>query len=164
MLPSDLYLWAFSNIRDATPMAAKVSQKENVGNISINVNAGPTEPQSPPPYQPQFQLQPQFSQVTHPVQVHSQPVFIQPAAQGVVIVSNNLGDTSCMTTCNNCHRRVTTRVIYKSGTFSWVMCFVFIFFGCFCGCCLLPFFMETFQDAHHSCPECHNNLYVHKRM
>ncbi|KAG7491902.1 hypothetical protein MATL_G00008910 [Megalops atlanticus] len=110
-------------------------------------------------YQPQhvvYQAQPQGQTVL----VSTQPVQSTPA----VICVNNLGDTACMTTCNNCQQRVTTRVLYKAGTFSWVMCFVFIFFGLFCGCCLIPFFMDSFKDAHHSCPQCHTNLYVHKRM
>ncbi|XP_077380350.1 uncharacterized protein LOC144020594 isoform X3 [Festucalex cinctus] len=31
------------------------------------------------------------------------------------------------------------------------------------GCCLLPFLVNHFKDAHHCCPRCHRLLHVHRR-
>ncbi|XP_072568932.1 uncharacterized protein [Paramormyrops kingsleyae] len=126
--------------------------------------------------QPQFQpvqvQQPQFQ----PVQVQQpqfQPVQVQQAQfqqpqyvvnQQPVICSGNLGPEPAITTCTNCRERVTTNVVYKAGTFAWVICLVFILFGLVFGCCLIPFCMDSFQDAYHSCPQCHASLHVHKRL
>ncbi|XP_015215594.1 lipopolysaccharide-induced tumor necrosis factor-alpha factor homolog [Lepisosteus oculatus] len=133
------------------------AQSENSGNIHINVCA--PQPQSTVPVSaaaPVVQNQPQ-------AQVQAgQTVFVP--MQQVVVVSSNLGDTPSMTTCSNCKQRVMTKVIYKPGVFSWMLCLLFILFGLICGCCLLPFFVTSLMDAHHSCPQCHQNLHIHKRM
>uniref|UniRef100_A0A8C9RF78 Si:dkeyp-75b4.8 n=1 Tax=Scleropages formosus TaxID=113540 RepID=A0A8C9RF78_SCLFO len=115
------------------------------------------QPQSHPQLQPQLELQPQLQVV---------PTYIvttQAQTQGVLFCGN-LGGHPCQTTCTNCQQKITTRVIYKPGAFSWLMCFVFVILGLFCGCCLIPFFVDSFEDAHHSCPLCHAHLHVHKRM
>ncbi|XP_076137815.1 uncharacterized protein LOC143121339 isoform X1 [Alosa pseudoharengus] len=88
----------------------------------------------------------------------------QNQGSGVVIVSGSLGDQPSVTVCPNCGKRVMTRVVFKSGPFSWVMCSTCIIFGLVFGCCVIPFFMDYFKDAHHFCPECGNPLHVHKRM
>lgn len=31
------------------------------------------------------------------------------------------------------------------------------------GCCLIPFFVKHFKDAHHSCPRCHRVLHIHRK-
>lgn len=31
------------------------------------------------------------------------------------------------------------------------------------GCCLIPFFINHFKDAYHSCPRCQRVLHVHKK-
>lgn len=31
------------------------------------------------------------------------------------------------------------------------------------GCCLAPFFVDCFKDAHHVCPRCHRVLHIHRK-
>ncbi|XP_062393548.1 uncharacterized protein LOC134081501 [Sardina pilchardus] len=88
----------------------------------------------------------------------------QSQGPGMVIVSGSLGDQPSVTVCPNCGRRVMTRVVYRSGPFSWLMCTTCMIFGLVLGCCVIPFFMDSFKDAHHFCPDCGNPLHVHKRM
>ncbi|XP_041133129.1 cell death-inducing p53-target protein 1 homolog isoform X2 [Polyodon spathula] len=133
-----------------------------VGDIHLVVNAPPAAaPMQPAPMQP-APMQPapvqpvgllpagaMYGQVMQMQQV--QPGYVAPQIQQpYACINTNFGDTPCMTRCSNCQQQVQTKVIYKAGGFAWLMCFVFIFFG--------------FKDAHHSCPYCHQNLHVHKRM
>ncbi|XP_030634901.1 cell death-inducing p53-target protein 1 homolog [Chanos chanos] len=167
-----------------------VDVKQKVGNINITI-ANPTpanQPQAAPPQQqvlpqmqPVYAPQPHFAaQPTSPVVYQHQPaplfqappqnqvaaVYQAPprnqviTTQPAVVYSNNLGSEPSLTVCRNCGRRVNTVVLYKNGSFTVLMFFVFLLFGC----CCIPFCVDSFKDAHHSCPECHMNLHVHKRM
>uniref|UniRef100_A0A3P8URZ5 LITAF domain-containing protein n=1 Tax=Cynoglossus semilaevis TaxID=244447 RepID=A0A3P8URZ5_CYNSE len=66
-----------------------------------------------------------------------------------------------LTRCPSCQTRVTSQVNYKVGTHAWLMCLVFVLLVF--GCCLIPFFVDHFKDAYHSCPLCHRVLHVHRR-
>uniref|UniRef100_A0A3B3SPK3 LITAF domain-containing protein n=1 Tax=Paramormyrops kingsleyae TaxID=1676925 RepID=A0A3B3SPK3_9TELE len=100
--------------------------------------------------------------VSNPTASVSSPTASVPTQP--VICSGNLGPEPAITTCTNCRQRVTTNVVYKAGAFAWLICLAFILFGFVFGCCLIPFFMDAFQDAHHSCPQCNASLHVHKRL
>uniref|UniRef100_A0A669DWG0 LITAF domain-containing protein n=1 Tax=Oreochromis niloticus TaxID=8128 RepID=A0A669DWG0_ORENI len=69
-----------------------------------------------------------------------------------------------LATCPSCRTRVTTEVTFKAGTFAWLMCLVFVLCGLVLGCCLIPFFVNHFKDAYHSCPRCRLVLHVHKKQ
>uniref|UniRef100_A0AAZ3RSV6 LITAF domain-containing protein n=1 Tax=Oncorhynchus tshawytscha TaxID=74940 RepID=A0AAZ3RSV6_ONCTS len=75
-----------------------------------------------------------------------------------------MGDAPCLTQCSNCHQRVTTVVTNRPGVAAWAMCGLLTLMGFICGCCLIPFLVAGFQDAHHSCPLCHAHLHIHTRM
>ncbi|XP_033501614.1 lipopolysaccharide-induced tumor necrosis factor-alpha factor homolog [Epinephelus lanceolatus] len=74
-----------------------------------------------------------------------------------------LGDSPGMTTCTSCQQQVMTNVTYKAGTYAWLMCLLFICCGLVLCCCLIPFFMNRFKDAYHTCPRCNKVLHVEKR-
>ncbi|KAM6904401.1 lITAF domain-containing protein [Xenentodon cancila] len=74
-----------------------------------------------------------------------------------------LGRTPGKTSCTTCQKQVTTNVHYKAGTFAWLMCLLFICCGLFLCCCLIPFFLNSFKDAYHECPDCKRVLYVDKK-
>ncbi|XP_049416127.1 cell death-inducing p53-target protein 1-like [Epinephelus fuscoguttatus] len=74
-----------------------------------------------------------------------------------------LGDSPGMTTCTSCQQQVMTNVTYKAGTYAWLMCLLFICCGLVLCCCLIPFFMNKFKDAYHTCPRCNKVLHVEKR-
>ncbi|XP_062304630.1 lipopolysaccharide-induced tumor necrosis factor-alpha factor homolog-like [Osmerus eperlanus] len=101
-----------------------------------------------------------------PTEVQAIPVYATsgaPTKNKFVSYETELGRTSGRTTCTGCKQQVNTDVTYKVGAFAWLMCFVFILCGLVVGCCLIPFFVKHFKDAYHSCPQCHQILYVDKK-
>uniref|UniRef100_A0A674NIJ2 LITAF domain-containing protein n=1 Tax=Takifugu rubripes TaxID=31033 RepID=A0A674NIJ2_TAKRU len=68
-----------------------------------------------------------------------------------------------LTTCPSCRTQVTSLVTYKVGLYAWFMCFVFVFCGLLLGCCLIPFFVNFFKDAYHTCPRCQRVLHIHRK-
>uniref|UniRef100_A0A672IHU5 LITAF domain-containing protein n=1 Tax=Salarias fasciatus TaxID=181472 RepID=A0A672IHU5_SALFA len=60
--------------------------------------------------------------------------------------------------CPYCETGVTTEVTFRVGAYAWLMCLVLVL-----GCCLIPFFVNHFKDAYHTCPRCHRVLHVQKR-
>uniref|UniRef100_A0A672Z6R3 LITAF domain-containing protein n=1 Tax=Sphaeramia orbicularis TaxID=375764 RepID=A0A672Z6R3_9TELE len=68
-----------------------------------------------------------------------------------------------LTTCPSCEAQVTTQVTFHAGTFAWLMCLVFVLCGLVVGCCLIPFCVNSFKDAYHTCPRCCRVLHVHKK-
>ncbi|XP_040047820.2 lITAF domain-containing protein [Gasterosteus aculeatus] len=74
-----------------------------------------------------------------------------------------LGTTPGMTTCTSCQQQVMTEVTYKAGRYAWLMCLLFICLGLVLCCCLIPFFVNRFKNAYHTCPRCNRVLHVEKR-
>uniref|UniRef100_A0AAV2KIX1 LITAF domain-containing protein n=1 Tax=Knipowitschia caucasica TaxID=637954 RepID=A0AAV2KIX1_KNICA len=98
-----------------------------------------------------------------------------------------LGYNPGMATCTSCQQQVMTNVTYKAGRYAWLMCLLFICLGFVCVvfigltdravvsllcvlllslvlcCCLIPFFMNKFKDAYHTCPRCNRVLHIEKR-
>ncbi|XP_023670837.1 lipopolysaccharide-induced tumor necrosis factor-alpha factor homolog [Paramormyrops kingsleyae] len=83
--------------------------------------------------------------------------------QKFVSYETELGRSPGRTTCPYCQQQVTTDVSYKTGTFAWLMCLLFILCGLVIGCCLIPFFVKYFKDVYHGCPTCHQILHVNKK-
>ncbi|CAJ1054070.1 lipopolysaccharide-induced tumor necrosis factor-alpha factor homolog isoform X1 [Xyrichtys novacula] len=118
-------------------------------------------PFTPPP-PPSFSFSPGVACSTQnntPVQVGAlstpRPKFVSYETQ--------LHRYPALTTCPSCQTQVTTQVTYQVGTFAWLMCLVFVLCGLLFGCCLIPFFVNRFKDAFHTCPRCRRVLHVHKR-
>ena len=57
-------------------------------------------------------------------------------------------------TCQFCANHGVTRVAFKSGFGSWLLCGGAVCVGCWMGCCLIPFCVEAAKDAAHHCPAC----------
>mmetsp|Transcript_29085 Transcript_29085/g.52054 ORF Transcript_29085/g.52054 Transcript_29085/m.52054 type:complete len:103 (+) Transcript_29085:757-1065(+) len=60
--------------------------------------------------------------------------------------------------CPMCQHETVTLVQYKPGLFAWVASGVICFLGGGLGCCLIPFCVESFKDAHHTCSHCNSPL------
>ncbi|KAI4833291.1 hypothetical protein KUCAC02_016200 [Chaenocephalus aceratus] len=111
--------------------------------------------------------------ITHPVtQIgvtqsvggrRSQPVVVTTQPLPVPISVTHLGDVPGVVRCPQCHHVVTTKVSYLPGRTAWCMCFLFTMMGLICGCCLIPLTIKSLQDAHHSCPQCGNELHTYTR-
>ncbi|XP_048103748.1 lipopolysaccharide-induced tumor necrosis factor-alpha factor homolog [Alosa alosa] len=152
-----------------SPVEVKVVLQNTPGQ---NEPPPPPPPYSPTPMVQPMQMQPGPMYHTQPIQMYSQQgpmaqqqaMQIQPQQTQVVICSGDLGDVPTMTTCRNCGEKVQTRVVYHSGAFAWLICGLCLLFGHVCGCCVIPFFVDSCKDAHHFCSKRNVNLSIHKRM
>ncbi|KAM3622814.1 uncharacterized protein V6R79_003465 [Siganus canaliculatus] len=68
-----------------------------------------------------------------------------------------------LATCPICQTQVITQVTFRVGVHAWLACVLFLLFGLLLGCCLIPFFVDYFKDAYHSCPRCRRVLHVHRK-
>ncbi|CAH1787014.1 unnamed protein product [Owenia fusiformis] len=124
---------------------------------------GKEYPQEPPPkyeapggagapgYPPQGAYPPQgsYPQGSYPQGYQQQTVMAQPVQQTVIVQSSQLGPHPKMMECPHCHATVTTTVTYQSGGLTWLSAGLLCLFGCWMGCCLIPFCIDDLQDADH---------------
>ncbi|XP_008296259.1 cell death-inducing p53-target protein 1-like [Stegastes partitus] len=80
-----------------------------------------------------------------------------------VTFETGLYRSPALTTCISCQAQVTTQVTFRVGTHAWLMCLVFVLCGLLLGCCLIPFFVNHFKDAYHTCPRCERVLHVERK-
>ena len=52
----------------------------------------------------------------------------------------------------------TGRTQSESGILAWALCGGLCLVGCWLGCCLIPFFVDSVQEVTHSCPACNMTL------
>ncbi|XP_056890896.1 cell death-inducing p53-target protein 1-like [Takifugu flavidus] len=115
-------------------------------------------PFSPPPPPPSFSSP--GAACTTQTQLPLQGSTMRPK---LVSYETRLHRNPGLTTCPSCRTQVTSLVTYKVGLYAWFMCFVFVFCGLLLGCCLIPFFVNFFKDAYHTCPRCQRVLHIHRK-
>uniref|UniRef100_A0A0N5AH03 LITAF domain-containing protein n=1 Tax=Syphacia muris TaxID=451379 RepID=A0A0N5AH03_9BILA len=106
--------------------------------------SNPSYPQYNPPYQPQN--------------------YNQPPSQTAQLGTSIFGEEPVNLTCPGCHQQITTKTNLESGFLAWLSCILLALFGCFLGCCLIPFCVSWFKDVEHKCPNCGIVLGRYKRM
>ena len=115
-----------------------------------NVGAQNYPPAAPIPYQPGNY---------RPAAV---PVSYQPAPGGpmIVISSSTWMRTSQPAVCDSCHQQIMTLVSYNTcgSLLPWVSCVLTCCSGLWCGCCFVPFCLESCKTAEHFCPQCRRVL------
>ena len=74
----------------------------------------------------------------------------------------SFGDAPVATTCSNCNTQIVTAMRRSTGTTQWIASALICVFGFWCGCCLIPFCVDSWQDITHSCPNCNYVLGKHK--
>jgi len=62
------------------------------------------------------------------------------------------------TRCMDCKNIVTTKIEYKPGPFTWIICIMIASFGFFLGCCAAPFCIKSAKDIVHICPDCNSEI------
>jgi lipopolysaccharide-induced tumor necrosis factor-alpha factor len=78
-----------------------------------------------------------------------------PVAYGVqVIPSAVVARNPVQCTCANCRSVIITRVEHTNGVLTWILCLFLVLFGCWLGCCLIPFCISDLQNVQHYCPNC----------
>jgi lipopolysaccharide-induced tumor necrosis factor-alpha factor len=94
--------------------------------------------------------QEQVGQVKYPTVNQTIPV-----AYGVqVIPVAAFAKSPVQCSCPNCRSMIITRVEQTSGLLTWLLCFFLVLFGCWLGCCLIPFCISDLQNIQHYCPNC----------
>ena len=59
-----------------------------------------------------------------------------------------------MANCSSCGTQVLTYIEYRVSGANWALAGLLCAFGCHIGCCLLPFFLNSYKDVIHVCSLC----------
>ncbi|CAK5047328.1 unnamed protein product [Meloidogyne enterolobii] len=109
---------------------------------------------------------PNYHETTHEnISVYPPNTQIMETAQVTIPQSTlALGPFPQQAYCHSCRQQVQTSVNYVSGTFAWLLCFLFLLFGLFCGCCCIPFCVDSCKDAEHRCTRCDTYIGTYTRL
>ncbi|XP_048729367.1 lipopolysaccharide-induced tumor necrosis factor-alpha factor homolog [Ostrea edulis] len=66
--------------------------------------------------------------------------------------------------CPCCNTQISTSVEYEAGALTWLSSGLICIFGCWLGCCLIPFCIQDLQDVKHICPNCSKVVGVYRRI
>ncbi|XP_073503858.1 lipopolysaccharide-induced tumor necrosis factor-alpha factor homolog [Phyllobates terribilis] len=92
-----------------------------------------------------------------------QPAVIL-APTTTMIMTTSFADTPASCTCPVCHQNVVTRIEYNIGLLVWLVFGILCLLGCWLGCCLIPFCMDSCKDVDHFCPNCNHHISKYKRL
>ncbi|XP_014419699.1 LITAF domain-containing protein [Camelus ferus] len=67
-------------------------------------------------------------------------------------------------TCPYCGNHIITAITPVPGVLTWLLCTGIVLSGCFLGCCLIPFYVDSLMDVIHLCPVCQQELFRYKRL
>lgn len=62
--------------------------------------------------------------------------------------------------CYHCKQFTRTNIHYTTGAANILACFGIALIGCFCGCCLIPFCIDSMKDVEHRCQHCGKFLHT----
>ncbi|KAF0721460.1 lipopolysaccharide-induced tumor necrosis factor-alpha factor [Aphis craccivora] len=60
--------------------------------------------------------------------------------------------------CPACRLPTSTSTSVTPKASAWLSCLLICIFGCWCGCCLIPCCLQSFNIVHHRCPNCDTYL------
>ncbi|CAN2390958.1 Possible membrane-associated motif in LPS-induced tumor necrosis factor alpha factor (LITAF) [Pristimantis euphronides] len=81
-----------------------------------------------------------------------------------VIMQTCFADTPVSCTCPSCRQNVISRIVYNTGLLAWLIFGILCLLGCWLGCCLIPFCVDSCKDVDHFCPNCNHHLAKYKRL
>ncbi|XP_058236752.1 lipopolysaccharide-induced tumor necrosis factor-alpha factor homolog [Hemibagrus wyckioides] len=111
--------------------------------------------QAPPPVVYQAAPTPVYIEQAPP------PVLIQTTQP--VVINSPMRSTPASVRCLYCQQQVVTMIEPISGLLTWILFGVLLVF-CIWPFCLIPFCVTPCRDIKHTCPSCHNVIYVYRRM
>ncbi|XP_075687438.1 LITAF domain-containing protein-like [Rhinoderma darwinii] len=94
----------------------------------------------------------------------AQPTVVMAPMTTIVIMGTSFADSPTSCTCPVCRQNVVTRIQYNTGLLAWLIFGILCFFGCWLGCCLIPFCLDSCKDVDHFCPNCNHHLSKYKRL
>ncbi|XP_065889424.1 lipopolysaccharide-induced tumor necrosis factor-alpha factor homolog [Dysidea avara] len=134
---------------------------------------GQAPPQAgyPPPQTGQVPLQagyPPPQTAPAPQQAQNTTVVVQQPQAAVVTKGVHFGPSPMSYNCHICHTQQVTRVDYKSGALTCLIVLVIFLLGFLCCLfwpfCCVPLCISGTKDVYHTCPNCNNQVGVHKRI
>ncbi|XP_047693668.1 lITAF domain-containing protein [Prionailurus viverrinus] len=114
----------------------------------------PCPPPPPGPWPPRVQGPPPIY-VQGPPAIHP-ALFTRMPRMGPAIPVQSI--------CHYCGNRIITVTTPVPGVLTWLLCTGLFVFGCFLGCCFLPFCMDSLMDVKHTCPVCQQELVCYHRQ
>ncbi|XP_053220807.1 lipopolysaccharide-induced tumor necrosis factor-alpha factor homolog [Podarcis raffonei] len=81
-----------------------------------------------------------------------------------VVVAGIFSSKPASTICPCCRQIITTEVVYRVGTLTYIACSAVCVMGGCMGCCLIPFMTNCCKDVDHYCPKCRYHIYRYKRL
>lgn len=94
----------------------------------------------------------------------AQPTVVMAPATTTVVLTTSFADTPAACTCPACRQNVVTRIEYNIGLLVWLIFGILILVGCWLGCCLIPFCVDSCKDVDHYCPNCNHHISKYKRL
>lgn len=89
----------------------------------------------------------------------SRKPFFYPAT--VIVQTARMGPHPSMMTCPSCRASIQTTVKHEPSTKTHLIAVLLCACGCWLGCCLIPYCVDSCQNANHSCPNCGTFLGSH---
>ncbi|XP_052823883.1 lipopolysaccharide-induced tumor necrosis factor-alpha factor homolog isoform X1 [Octopus bimaculoides] len=115
----------------------------------------PNQPRAQGPYQPPIYPGGSTS-YQHGPNITPQPV--------IVVQEMGFGPESKEMVCPYCQAYVRTATEYQTGALTWLVSGLLCLFGCWSGCCLIPFCIGDMQDVIHHCPNCNQVVGTYQRL
>nr|CAD2160601.1 unnamed protein product [Meloidogyne enterolobii] len=135
------------------------------------------QPNAPPPYDSaqKYSAYPDINMQGDPYQPNMQNPYPQqqapqqPAPTTTYVYVNDgqrppFGPQPQNAYCPTCQQQVLSKVKHSAGLLTWLVFGGCLIFGCWLGCCLLPFCMDDCQDCEHFCSNCNTFLGQYKRL
>ncbi|XP_065161900.1 lipopolysaccharide-induced tumor necrosis factor-alpha factor homolog [Atheta coriaria] len=115
----------------------------------------PAYMQQPPPLMP-----PSYSQAMAGSIPLNPYTPVEPFQNGPRIMTTvvPLGPEQTRMICPHCQTDIYTTRKVKPKPAAYLSCALIFMFGCFLGCCLIPFCMNSCRSVSHSCPNCGRHL------
>ncbi|KAL8175270.1 UNVERIFIED_CONTAM: hypothetical protein K2H54_017641 [Gekko kuhli] len=115
----------------------------------------------PPPKEVQAPPYPPHPYPAQPVTTAPPPVAVQ-----AVYIQNPLTfhDRPVQMCCPSCSKVIVTRLSHSAGALTWLSAGSLCILGCWIGCCLIPFCVDSLLDVDHYCPSCNTLLGTYKRL